>query len=341
MIAAAKSFGGGAKLFTHDRAPRIAGRRAGLEVLTPPDAWLLPDEPSEDRRKIARLEAELRAERDRAPALSIDFGQSRGEDVLVLPVYDIPELPAAAVSRLADAYIASHPPTTLAINASFHDRQRPGFYTQAEVNRYHADRERFGESVDAYFRNLHQRLECQTSAPLLRFSIKNSGGASATDLVVELGADGDLALLDDIYANDRFLRNFEPPLPPKPENARSRAMKSLPLNISGVSPQHLKQPHDPTEFRWFSRPGAGDKVGTYGCEDFRPGEVYHDSIRLIAESVDASGSITVKVSARDVATVSRTIRVSIEKRTIIWTDDILKGLLPDAVLNLLDTLKHH
>lgn len=75
----------------------------------------------------------------------------------------------------------------------------------------------------------------------------------------------------------------------------------------------------------------GDSYGSYGCEDFRPGEIYHDSVFLWSGTPPCKGLISISVSADHTSAVSAVMNVLIEDKTTNWADPDVLDMLPDAI----------
>lgn len=335
LVAAAVSHSPDAKLLSHDTGPRISGRRIGLEAFAPPEAWMLPDEPSEDTKKIRRLETELKKLRDRMPELSIVFPDADTGGRVTLLRFRVPKISAEDAGRLATEYASQHPRRVLTINASVHFHSTPNTFTQAEVDSYNRDYEKFTQTVQTYFRDFHKRLERITSAARLPFTITNAGGASAKDLVVQLEANGELLMLADSEDAEEMLGSFDLPAPPQPINERMKLVDRASRSLSMHFPPPASKSNDPTSMRWINRPGSGDHYGTYGCDDFRPRASYDDCIFLWSREAPARGAFTVTASASDTASIVASVEVDIETCDIGWDSDVLQDILPADLLALL------
>ncbi|TCR76749.1 PIN domain-containing protein [Rhizobium sp. BK376] len=335
LVAAMMEFGSDAVLLSHDTGPRISARRAKRTAFAPPDGWLLPDESSDDRKKIARLEAELKLLRNKSPELKVEFANAERGRIGLLS-YRMPKLSEKRIERLSNAYLSGNARQTLTMGVSTYRQAVPNIYTQAEVDEYNRQYDKFADDVRRYFDNLHSRIERISRAPRLDFAIVNLGGVSAKDLVVELQAEGDLQMLADAGERSRTLGSFELPTAPKPVNVHMR-MVGLASNSIQTSLRSIERhaTRDPTSVLWIDRPGLGGRAGRYGCEDFRPGRVFVDTVFLLSPSLPCTGTFKIVASASDSPSVENAIDVTIGKSEIGWDDPVLQDILPEVVVELL------
>lgn len=331
LVAAALTHGKGAVLLSHDSGPLITARDVGLVAYEPPESWLLPVEQSDDQRRIGKLERELKHAQTRLPQLEIAFPQSEGQQLITLHRYRLPRLPQNIIDGLAYSYINANPQRELKV-VIYPFGEPPGGsagFTQNDAARYGAAYSKFRDEVHNYFQKLHERLALVAGVPALRFSVSNTGSGSASKLVVKIAVEGDFGLVVD---GDREDVAGTLALPEAPV-ARMESHDHLSaLTASLLSPAlHSQRPTDPTGMRWIERPKMGDDFGSYGCEDFRPGETYDDRVFLWPAQLPSKGLIRVTVSAQHTPAVTAVRNVLIEDRAADWADLDVLDMLPSAI----------
>ena len=331
LVAAAHAYAEGAILLSHDSGPRISARDVGLPAHEPPQGWLLPLQQSDDQRKIRGLERDLEQALSRYPLVSVAFPQSEDGDPIVLYRYKLPQLPQNIVDGLAYDYINAHPKEHITATVYPFGRPTgvgPGF-TSDDQARYGREYAKFINKVHDYFANLHERLGAVAGIPELLFTISNTGGGSASKLVVSIKVDGDFGLVADQDRSD-VAGSLELPEAPIPRMASQDQFRA---SIAGLqlSPVQANRPIDPTETRWIDRPKIGEVFGSYGCDDFRPGRNYEDSICLWPGSLPSHGSIQVSASAEHMAEVSAEREVVIEERVVSWSNITILEMLPKSI----------
>lgn len=329
LVAAAHAFGNGPVILSHDSGPRIAARDIGLEALEPPEDWLLPPEQTDEQRKIGKLEWEVQALRDSKPALKIEFPQAGEDGKIILYRPRLPIFDKAEAERLTKLYLQHNPEQDVPVTVYpfGHRTHFQDGYDQQDADRYRNDYSQFRIKVSDYFRQLHDTIRSVGLAPNLNFQIENTGGGSAKQLIVSIALDGDLSILPD--KNDIISFVGSSALPEPPDLPKPRSVIELPSMTPLVN---ANVPRDPTEMRWYDRPKMGDKCGSYGCENFRPGEVFDDMIGVWPQiDLPATGVITVIVGANDLTAVKSSINIRIEEKDMQWDADPVFELLPSFI----------
>lgn len=326
VIAAAEA---GAELLSHDSGPRLSAKDAGLTVYAPPASWLLPDEQTDDRRRLSQAERDLKAALDRRPDARISFPAAVDGVVLhVSPV--LSQLDAAVQARLVRRILDDHPPyslrvdplRSLAFGSSF------GGISEYQIESYKENYEAYRSSVESYAASLHELLTRIAAVPRIEFEVENVGRVSIMQLVVGISS-SEFGLL----ASDRDIESAAgsaalPDPPERPLDQQEQLMRSFSSHF--LTPAAPRQ-FSPVEMRWHDRPSFGGDEGTYGCEDFRPGRVYRDSVGLLARKHQHDGSFEVTISGNDMAQLSSQVGVRIERRSVGWSDASISHLLPAAI----------
>ena len=330
LVAAAHAFGNNAIIFSYDSGPRIAARDIGLAALVPPEEWLLPPEQSDEQRKIGKLETQLKALQDSRPKLKIAFPQADDSARIILYRPQLPVFDQAEAARLTKLYLQDNPqeevPVTIYPFGRANFYQEEGF-SQENADQYRNDYIQFSNKVAEYFQELHETLYRVGLAPSLQFKIENAGGGSAQQLIVFLETKGDIGLLAGQNDIESFVGSSA--LPEPPDLPKQRSVIPLFHNMPTASPN---KPRDPTGMYWYDRPELGGFNGSYGCENFRPGEVFNDTIGILPQTgLPAEGILTVKAGANDLSAISASVDIRIENMPMDWHDDAVFELLPKFV----------
>jgi hypothetical protein len=331
LVAAALTHGKGAVLLSHDSGPLISARDVGLVAYEPPESWLLPAEQSDDQRRIGKLERELKHAQTRLPQLEIAFPQSDDQELIRLYRYRLPQLPQNIIDGLAYAYINANPRRELKV-LSIPFGEPPGGgvgFSQNDATRYSAAYSKFRDEVHTYFQKLHERLALVAGVPELQFSVSNTGSGSASKLVVKIAVEGDFSLVVD---GDRKDVAGTLALPEAPEARMESHDRLRALTSTLFTPAlHPQLPSDPTEMKWIERPKMGEDSGSYGCEDFRPGETYPDRVFLWPGRLPSNGLIRITASAQHTPAVIAVGNVLIEDRSADWANPEVLNMLPEPI----------
>lgn len=328
LVAAASVQGDGAILLSEDRGPRLSAREIGLIALAPLEDWHLPDEPTEQDQKMSRLEKQLVAASNRSPQLAITFPDAV-DGVVTIDQPILAPLPAELKQKLVDAVLGENPRKQLTARPK--TIYQPYALKDHQVGSYNSDYTQYEHAVAQYFDKLHDSIARMTALPLVRFEVSNSGSVSAARLVVRLEAMGFgiLANRSDIEYAVGTSNLPTPPEPPAPYNEFALD----PIRHSFTAPQ---KPRDPTEMLWLDRPGFGDQLGSYGCDDFRPRRVFADEVGLWPMEEAIEGRLIVAASADDIAELETSIAIVANPPALRpWTDDLILIQLPDIVADIL------
>lgn len=331
LVIAAAEFGAGAvaELLSHDSGPRLSAKDAGLKAHAPPASWLLPDEQTDEKRRLSQAERDLKAALDRRPGVRITFPDA--VDGVVLHVSPIlSPLGALVQGRLIKRVLDEHPPhslrvdplRSLAFSSSFRG------ISEYQIESYNESYETYRTSVESYFASLHERVARIAALPQIGFEVENVGQVSIMQLVVGISSD-EFGLL----ASDRDIESAAgsaalPDPPERPLDQQEQLMRSF--SSHSLMPAAARQ-FSPVEMRWHDRPSFGGDEGTYGCEDFRPGRAYRDSIGLFPRKHQRDGSFEVTASGNDMVQMVSRVAIRIERKSVEWSEASICHLLPDAV----------
>ncbi|KQM27901.1 hypothetical protein ASE57_06060 [Sphingomonas sp. Leaf11] len=332
VIAAAEA---SAELLSHDSGPRLSAKDAGLKAHTPPASWLLPEEQTDEKRRLSQVERDLKAALDRRPSVRIAFPDA--VDGVVLHVSPI-LLPLSAIvqDRLVKRVLDDNPPHSLRMNSlrslAFGSSLRG--ISEYQIETYNEGYGTYRTSVESYFASLHERVARIASLPRLGFEVENVGRVSIMQLVVGVSSNEFGLLASDSDIESAVGSAALPDPPERPLDQQEQLMRSISSHsLIPTAAHHFS----PVEMRWHDRPSFGGDAGTYGCEDFRPERIYRDSIGLLPRKHQCDGSFEVAASGNDMAqTVSR-LTIRIEQRSVKWSDASISHLLPEAVLAELES----
>jgi hypothetical protein len=335
LVLSALSQGTDVSIISHDRGPRLTARRKGLLAPKLPHSWLLPDDQTDDKRTINRLQGDVKKLTERLPQIKVAFPSATADGLVTLVRFRLPELSSDRAKALAKSYCALNPIKTLPINGSVHWNNRADLFTQSEADEYHRGYQKFRESAQSYFEKLHTLLSRVTAASALEFSISNQGGASAKQMVVELEIAGQLTIFENHDSAQRAVGSLEPPKPPQARNENMRRLREAENVMRAQFRAPSPEPSSPTSINWIERPKNGAQIASYGCDDFRPGRNYDDEVLLWSADASGLGRFTITAGASDTQAVTATVEVRIDERVIGWDAPELDDLLPVEVLKLL------
>ncbi|HEX8416299.1 MAG TPA: PIN domain-containing protein, partial [Methylobacterium sp.] len=281
LVVAAAGFGAGAELLSHDSGPRLSAKEIGLKAHAPPSSWLLPEPQSDESRRLAQAERDLKAALDRRPAVRISFPDA--VDGVILHV--APSLaPLAAVirDRLVGRVLAENPPYRLRAESlrSFSYGTSMGGVSEHQIESYMEEYETYRAAVASYCETLHERVAQVAQVaqlPRIAFEVENVGSVSVMQLVVGI-ASADYGLLPDSRGIVSVAGSTAlPDAPERPLDRLQEQMRSFSTHsMLSAAPHRI----NPVEMRWHDRPSLGGDEGSYGCEDFRPGRAFRDLIGL-------------------------------------------------------------
>jgi hypothetical protein len=328
LVADVLSFGRGAALLSHDSGPRIRARTMGIRTYEPPDTWLLPDERTDDQRKIAQLERMLDKALSDRPRILVSLGTLEDPQErfnLTIPI--LSPLPASVQTRLVAAYLDLHPPKRRAENRDISSLIRPLGDSPGSYNR---KLDRFEKDVASFFASLHRTIFQTGQIAPVPYAIRNDSNVSAQGLRIEMQVDGAAFLFADQEDAKSFFDILAAPKLPKFDDGFDAFAH---IHRANALSQALSQPRDPTAFYWFTRPRY-DVEGALQCADFRATRLWESDLWICAESKEPF-NVALDVSATNLPSpVVRTLSISMEEKEVAWSDEVIKDLLPKDIWSL-------
>ncbi len=332
------SFGENAVMFSHDTGPLIRALQLGLDAVEPANSdWLLPAEPSKEDIEIKSLKKRLEVAQASHPKVTAAFGTKSNpiqNFELIVPI--LPPLETSLARKMAEAYLAVHPPHRI------HVPHRPygmlvgsiysNEYTESDRKSYLDDYSRFQSSVHTFFEKLNERVHKISHAQPIPYYVENISPITASGLRVEC------TVKDCVYlaSSDNDVENYFgkisfPKVPKKPEKG---AMRNLHLHNHILA---AKEPRDPTRFYWEKRPKFGDHKSALQCEDFRATEVWHDEAWVCAYSeIPLAGTIGIKISASNLREpLSLCSNFELSEVETTWQDDRVHSRLPKELSKII------
>ena len=341
LVAEAMQSAGGSRavLLSHDTGPRIRARRCGLEALEVPEDWLLPDDPDEDTREIARLKRENETLRNRYPRIEAAWlnGPEAAEQILVERLKLRP-LTEPEIRELTGAYLEAHPREAGVFYPSlgFAIGSESGF-TQHDFERYSAEYDKFSEKLPHFFEKLHSLVEQASPMTPVDFRIVNSGSATAEGLTVDFHVTDDWLIFGDEDDADRFYGTRaiapKPPLTPRLKKVREADEMARGL----FRPDFRPRPRDPTGFYWEHRPSAIDHRGSLRCEEFRAKDVYEQTVWIYPWGEDRQSSVLeLEVHASNLSDpVPAKVQLTFVETEVDWSDPRVSNRIEDAIRPLI------
>ena len=342
LVAEAVSYGNGAVLFSYDTGPRIRAPLADIAAFEPLEGWHLPDEKTDDQRKLTELERNLERALRTSPKITASFGNlDEGASVIEFSVPVLNQIDREMVERLTAAYLADHPQEHLIIRRD-QFKLLTGFgdgYTEYDIEKYEKDFATFRHQVREYFERLHEAIHRVAHAAHVNYLIKNDSGVAANGLRIEALLVGEATLLDDEDAVIRFAGTLSPPKPPK--KPTNRSPWDLPTSGHLMAQHLINKPRDPTQFIWFDRPTYGSKKSALQCEDFRATREFKDEVLLwIENDTPFSGELSLQISATNLpAPITVMAALSVSERKMDWSDEYVLKLLPASIRDLFGRVK--
>jgi hypothetical protein len=332
LVAEALSFGNGAEVFSHDAGPRIRARIAKIQAHAPPPGWMLPTEPSDDQRKITKLERALEQALSRSPKIIAGFDnidKPTSELRLIRPV--LQPLEPRLIDELVGNYLSKHPPASIPISTNNIMLRGIDHISEGSIERYHKDYSTFEAKVRAHFSNLHERVTRIGIAVAVSHFVKNESGTAAEGLRVEFDLEGAGSLLADRDDAEMYIGSFKMPKPPEaPRSGLDYLRSPLPLV---PSLRDTMQPRDPVAFYWFDRPKVVAKHSALQCQDFRATREYRDDIYILTNhGPPVELRLRLHVSAANLpAPVNVLAKLIVCDQTVEWSDPVVQGILPKRI----------
>jgi hypothetical protein len=327
LIGEAASFGAGAEVFSQDTGPRIRARTiAKIPAYGPRPDWLLPDEQTDDRRKIARLERELERALSRNPRITAGFDkidEAASEIRVIRPV--LHPLHPLLAGRLSAEYLASYPYVSVVPTTSRLMSPLLGV-SESEAQRYRAEYSSFEQKVYDCFATLHETVRRFGRALAIEYFVRNESGVAAEGLRIEFDLEGAGWLL--ASRDDAYIGSLEIPEPPK--EPRSFLEDLQPIRPYAPA---LQPPRDPVAFYWVRRPRIGETHSALQCQDFRPMRVYHDCMFVLpSEDLLVDLVIRLHVSATNLPRpINVSAKIVFAEQRVEWADAAVQAMLPDFI----------
>lgn len=188
---------GTAALLTDDTNIMLTAKRHGLPVLPIPDAWFLPPEPDERDKRIVELERRLKQHEEAAPKILVSVTDPTGEptEAVRIAVTRYDDLTSEQIERVVGRARARYPMVTDFSSPEGLAHFMPptaGFQWQAptsnEIDHYRQEYAAWEERLREFLARYPSALEQHTRRTGLVLLLENTGGAPATNLVIELEA---------------------------------------------------------------------------------------------------------------------------------------------------------
>lgn len=320
-------------LLTHDSGPRITARRAGLQAMTIPSGWLLPDPVDDDRRKIQRLQRENEALRARAPAVTVTWTGDAAQGALVERLVVAP-FTDEQVTAMVNATLLRSPraTATLTVGSGFAIGEDDiwGVWNQRDYDLYCAKYADFADGLRAFFKELPKRVARVSGLAEVGYCIANEGSATADNVIVSLRVGSGWSLLPDEQAEEGGpIFAPAPPLTPSAEERMQTARKAdrvaRSLRLS-LPPAQTRR--DPTGWFWVDRPKWDGGPATFECAELRAGRERLDVVRMLPEPAPSEAKLTIDVHASNLSApilLEQTFRF--RDRPAGWCDHLVQDLL--------------
>lgn len=339
IVAAAIAFGTDAKIVSFDSGPRISARKIGLEAFTPPDTWLLQEEPDDRDEQMRALEKELAVAKARHPQITAGYetGENPKNNIL-LPIPKLQPLDNGLIDKLTQSFLEVFPRREIPVSpysalGLLGQSINKTFFTEDDRATYNAAYTTFEGQVRAYFEQLHEHLKKVMRAQKVDYFIENDSPVVAKGLRIEYAVNSDFFLTQDEEDADDIVGSLafpEAPLPPK-------LGSHLNHRLAGLDMLPQKRHRDPTKFYWQDRIKYGDQKGAVQCEEFRATERRNSAVWIVGHNgSDNEGEINLKISGSNLAKpISLTARLSMQDTEMKWTDERILKRLPDPLDEIL------
>lgn len=325
LVAAAKQSSGAAIVLSHDTGPRLKARAMKLEAFAPLDEWLLQPEPSEESRRLTKIEREVESLKNQNPDLKLEI--SGLEDrVVTLTATKCPALGSKTIAQLTRFVLQRNPMEH--VNATMRGPWAVsglGEITGNDVAQYEGEYSTYRVEVERYFRELHQRVFLGTHVRALEVTVSNDGSASARNLSVSVEVEEPIRLMECREDAEKFGADVSLPEPPDaPRGGILERLVSMPSLTDAI-----RKPKNPTRFNWASEPHEdGDTFGSLMCQDFRPKRQAKLDFLLLVLELEIEALVTVEVSAEDQTTLREELTVKFEEGEADWAAAHVRDALP-------------
>ncbi|HEY4944118.1 MAG TPA: PIN domain-containing protein [Rhizomicrobium sp.] len=331
LVAEAKSFGKGAAVLSHDSGPRIRARVAGVDAIKPPDEWLLPEEQTDDQRKVSQLTRDLDralSTRPRIVAGFDHFEEETGTVRVILPV--LPQIDPGLAEELSKKYLSKHKRERLRREGRNNSLMISiGGYSDYEIDEYNREYGKFESGVRDYYRNLHLTVANLGLVAAIGYFVRNESGVEANGLRIEFTLTGAGSLLSNRDVVSGLVGSFELPEPPERPRSQLDMIRDVGIyNIPSLR-DHLT-PRDPIEFYWFEEPEEIPSLhSAKQSESFRAMREYRDSALVFASpEYPTTLELWLHVSAANLpAPVDAHAKLIFDKQNMKWSDPLVQALI--------------
>lgn len=328
LVAAARQASSIAIVLSYDTGPRLKARKVGLVAHEPPEQWLLKPEPSEESRRLNKIEKEVQSLKSQAPDLRLGV-HDLNEGIVTLEATRLEALGPETIAALRAFVTGSNPmkhvrPTLggpWAVSGL-------GHVTDNDVHQYESDYSNYRVQVEEYFRSLHERAFIATHVRTLELMISNMGSVSARNLSVSIEVGKPIRLMSCREDAEEFGADLSLPEPPDPPRGDILDYVAKMPDLTNT----IHRPKNPTRFRWASEPDrVGDTYGSKICEDFRPKREAVLSFLLLVFELGVEGRVTVEVSAEDQESLREEFAVRFVEGKSDWSATHILEALPEEV----------
>jgi hypothetical protein len=308
------------RVLSGDTGILLAAKRAGLEAVEIPGAWLLDPEPDRESKQIAELQRRLTVLERVQPVLRVEAQNTDGAliETLEAEIRVFPPLSEETLDRLVEEVCTMHPrrddfkvspPDPMEVFAGLSYLEPPN---PKEIDGYHNEYQTWVSRVREFLRLMPAILTHRVGRGLLRLVVRNEGAAPANGLFVELAAVGGLSFR---RGDDEEETELQLPWPPTPPQGRKvSTMPDLAKMFSFTDPMlGLRSSHVPGFADILPRlPALRDPNGFYwkyrrptewacSCDEFR----HHADAEVFDLTLVGShtGAITFRLTASNVPEV--------------------------------------
>ena len=323
LVAEAVTYGSGAILFSHDGGPQFSADKVGLQAIEPPQDWLLPDEPTDKDKELAKVKAELILERQRKPTIIVEFDKSH----FGFKTPQLKPLTASERERCVEKFLAQYPrPKRPAPNVPSVNRWKDVEHNEWDA--YLGRRTRFEADVIKYFETLHTKVQGHARCAHLTFVIENDSGVSTEGLRIEANVEGEGWLIASL--SDTIPGSIDPPKAPRLKEIK----RPFGVDVAQIAmASAMSAIPDPVEFRWGNRPGVGSTQAIIHCQEFRARrKVDNELLVYLWRKLPQEGTVTLNISASNLSNpLSRLAAFSMEEVPATWADEWVWQWLPEKV----------
>lgn len=247
-------------VISHDSRPLYLAKRHGFRILHVGDNWLRPKEISDSDKRVALLQREIDAMKNRQPQLKLSFRA----DKETVSVHRVRKLSDLERREIQDAIIQLHPIPDQEWDSGALHSPFTSNYDHSLTERYRRWEKKI---VPKFMREYERKLELNFGQVEIIFRIENNGQVPAESLLIRLSVRGG-------WLNERFV--FAAPTGPGAPKVRRNSHLSLPtFHAPNFQPIEPPGKH---EFVVQRKPERSAVI-EITCTDFRHG--YNHEYRMI------------------------------------------------------------